>query len=448
MSTIRFAMFSDDYIGHLNPLIGIAQRLIKAGHSVSFFGPGALAHHVLGNGLAYHSMPCLLPRVYSREEMESTGRCSREEGENAVARRTGEILGAVREIRLLHQPDVAVFDSFMLCLLPAFAITGMKCVAVSIAPLLTPDPWVPPYTSGIMPAPGLANNPAISAAWEEQELAFKEYEKYSCEHEKRFGWSNKSLVKTLSSATNFPIANELISRHVPHDLNFKSIPEVVVHAQEFEFPRLMPLAALGAYLGPCTTVESCAAIYIPGTGPLIYCQLGTVGSQQDDGARMCYQKILQIIALKENWRAIVVISNATMLKEMQSQSSLLGTRVLFTHWINQPSALLQADVMISNAGDSSVKEAILAGTPILAIPRHFDQHGVAARVAFHGLGIVSHPYESEHTLEKKISSLICDPTYRKKIDSMRHCFLKYDENRVCERVFESIAEGNLPKFED
>lgn len=422
--------------------------MIKAGHSVEFFGPGALAHYVLRNGFAYHSMRCLLPRVFSREEMESSGKCSREEGENTVARRTGEILEAVREIQLVYQPQAAIFDSFMLCLLPAFAATGMNCVAVSIAPLLTRDPGVPPYTCGIVPTPGLANAHAISDAWEQQEFAFKEYEKYSCEHEKRHGWSNRSLVRALSSATDFPLAVELVSRYVPHDLNFRSIPEVIVHAQEFEFPRSLPLTALGAYLGPCTTMQSGAEIDIPGTGPLIYCQLGTVDSQQDDGALTSYKKILQIMVSKKNWRAIIVISSAKIFNMMQSYSSQLGTRVLFTQWTDQASALEKADVMISNGGDSSVKEAILAGVPILAMPRHFDQHGVAARIVFHGLGMVAYPSESEQSLGEKISSLIFDKIYRKQVDSMRHCFLGYDENKVCEKVFESIVNGNAVKLED
>lgn len=446
--TVRFALFCDDYIGHANPLIGMAQRLSNAGHSVTFFGPGKLAQHVARHGCHYVAMPALLPRVYSREQMDEAGRGSREDGAAMVARRTADIIAAARTIAQLYAPHVAVFDAFMLCLLPAFAMLGMHCVAVSIAPLLTPDPAVPPYTSGLAPPrePGFA--PTVAAAWKKQEADFSAYVEYSAHQERTHGWSNRSLVAALSRASGFPLADELRCRFVPHDLHFRSIPEMVVHAREFDLPRSRPLTDPGAYLGPCTPLAQAHRPARPGPEPLLVCQLGTAATQFDDAVKARYRRILQVIASRRDWRAIVAISSPAFLEEFKAAAARIGDRIVCTPWIDQVRAVAQATVLITNAGDSSVKEAILAGTPMLALPHHFDQHGVAARVAFHGLGIGADLSDSDDLLESKISALMNDRVYAGNLATMRRHFLRYDDHHVCERVLVAIAGGGDVRFSD
>jgi zeaxanthin glucosyltransferase len=48
--------------------------------------------------------------------------------------------------------------------------------------------------------------------------------------------------------------------------------------------------------------------------------------------------------------------------------------------------LKRAPLCITRAGLNTVLEALAQGVPIVAIPIGFDQPGVAARVAYHGVG--------------------------------------------------------------
>lgn len=56
-------------------------------------------------------------------------------------------------------------------------------------------------------------------------------------------------------------------------------------------------------------------------------------------------------------------------------------------YLDQLQLLQGADLLISHCGLNSVKEAILAGVPILGFPIRRDQPGVAARVVRHRLGM-------------------------------------------------------------
>ena len=44
---------------------------------------------------------------------------------------------------------------------------------------------------------------------------------------------------------------------------------------------------------------------------------------------------------------------------------------------------------MTHAGLTSIKESISLGVPMIALPRFYDQRGNAARIVYHGLGLVA-----------------------------------------------------------
>jgi MGT family glycosyltransferase len=75
--------------------------------------------------------------------------------------------------------------------------------------------------------------------------------------------------------------------------------------------------------------------------------------------------------------------------------------------------LKRASLCITHAGLNTVLEALAQGVPIVAIPIAFDQPGVAARVAYHGVGefVEVGDLTAEH-LSDLIQKVQANPSYR------------------------------------
>ena len=71
-----------------------------------------------------------------------------------------------------------------------------------------------------------------------------------------------------------------------------------------------------------------------------------------------------------------------------------------------------------------------------------DQNGNAARVAYHGLGIVGNAQQNDASrVGRHIQTLLTDKAYRSSVERMRECFLTYgQENRAVEFVEDLLRE--------
>ena len=77
--------------------------------------------------------------------------------------------------------------------------------------------------------------------------------------------------------------------------------------------------------------------------------------------------------------------------------------------------LKRAPLCITHAGLNTVLEALAQGVPIVAIPIGFDQPGVAARVAYHGVGeFVEIGELTPERLSRLIRRVRQNPSYRDK----------------------------------
>ena len=77
--------------------------------------------------------------------------------------------------------------------------------------------------------------------------------------------------------------------------------------------------------------------------------------------------------------------------------------------------LKRAPLCITHAGLNTVLEALAQGVPIVAVPIGFDQPGVAARVAYHGVGeFVEIGELTPERLSRLIRRVRQNPSYRDK----------------------------------
>ena len=103
----------------------------------------------------------------------------------------------------------------------------------------------------------------------------------------------------------------------------------------------------------------------------------------------------------------------------------------------------KAAVMINQAGFNSVKECLYFGVPMLTIPMGSDHAGTAARIKYHGLGLIlKHREMSKEDVRNCIRELLSNPLFSIRARQMQEIFRAAEtENKVAELVKSVIAFG-------
>jgi len=182
----------------------------------------------------------------------------------------------------------------------------------------------------------------------------------------------------------------------------------------FDFPRQQLPACFHA-VGPLYTPPMGTAAAAPWPGlrePVVYASLGTLQGQRFSLfmrlARACRQQQLSL-----------VVAHCGGLNARQVHQLELAGAAWVTDFLDQRAALQHAQLFITHAGLNSTLEALECGTPMLAMPIAFDQPGVAARIAWHGVGIRASRFSRQSLLEHHIHTLLTDPRYRLRMSAIQ-----------------------------
>jgi zeaxanthin glucosyltransferase len=151
--------------------------------------------------------------------------------------------------------------------------------------------------------------------------------------------------------------------------------------REFDFP-IPNLPPQFHYAGPLHDNEGREPVPFPWeklTGqPLIYASLGTLVN----GLTNVYGKILQAVSEFPDMQ--VVLSVGKNLNP--SDLGPIPSNTIVVRVAPQLELLKRAALCITHAGLNTALEALAQGVPMVAIPIGYDQPGVAARIAYHGVG--------------------------------------------------------------
>jgi zeaxanthin glucosyltransferase len=145
---------------------------------------------------------------------------------------------------------------------------------------------------------------------------------------------------------------------------------------------------------------------------MIYGSLGTLVN----GLEHVYRKIIAASAMIPGTQLVLSIGNNIRLEDL---GKLPGNAIVVRS-APQLELLKRAHLCITHAGANTVLESLAAGVPMIAIPIGFDQPGMAARVAYHGVGEF---LEEENLTSDKLKALITtimdDPNYKTRAVQMR-----------------------------
>jgi zeaxanthin glucosyltransferase len=151
--------------------------------------------------------------------------------------------------------------------------------------------------------------------------------------------------------------------------------------KEFDFPGI-PWPAQFRYTGPFHDSEGREPIPFPWeklTGePLVYASMGTLVN----GLEHVYKIILKAVGELSDIQVVLSVGPNVNFDDLGT----IPSNVIVVRKAPQLELLKRAALCITHAGLNTALESLSQGVPMVAIPIAYDQPGVAARVAYHGVG--------------------------------------------------------------
>lgn len=180
--------------------------------------------------------------------------------------------------------------------------------------------------------------------------------------------------------------------------------------------------------------------------PLIYCCLGTM-SRRYMNANCFIEAVIDLFKKNPQWN--LILSLGTRGEKIDVAEPARNIRIV--DFVQQLSILKYADIMLTHGGHSTIKECIFSGVPMLVFPCSYDQHGNAARVQYHQIGIKSKLLKktwkqrkfkngnksiTSDDIKPLIEEILCQKSYSENICSLREKITNNEElNTVIQFLF-------------
>ena len=390
---MKFGFVSVPVTGHLNPMTALARKLQSRGDEVVFIG-----------------LPDVEP-IVREANLNFVPFCEKEYPLGSVAKGYAPLaklhgLDVVEHSAREIHPDRC--KSALEHLPEKLAETGVQGLVIDTAHFFVElvamrlgIPYV--HIWNILHLDRSGSSPACLFPWPYE--ATPDALARNVEGLKKFGGL---LAPVLAVAKSYAEKNGL---HIDWNDPTATVSKLAVITQtpkEFDFP-ISNWPPQFHYAGPFHDDEGRAQVDFPWeklTGaPLIYASLGTLVN----GMVHVYRSILEAVGRFPETQVVLSVGKNIDPADLRP----IPSNVIIVSIAPQIELLKRASLCITHAGLNTVLEALAQGVPIVAIPIAFDQPGVAARVAYHGVGefVEVGDLTAEH-LSYLIQRVQANPSYR------------------------------------
>ncbi|GAA3430764.1 glycosyltransferase [Kutzneria kofuensis] len=322
----RFLFVVPPLVGHINPTVGVAARLVAAGHEVGWVGPTAALAPLVGPRAAFHPSNRPLP-------------------EFAVAGRPPQLRGFA-SLKFLWEEFLVPLADGMVSLVDAavdeFAPDAMVVDQQALAGALVAErrgiPWATSATTSAELVQPLAEMPKV-AAWLDNLLAGLRH---------RHG-----------------------SPHAPYDLRFSPYGVLAFSTAEL----VGPVGDGVVFVGPSIADRPDDTPFPALDGrPVVLVSLGTANA---DAGGPFLKAAAEALAGLTDHQGVVV----------DPTGQLSSDDVLVVQRVPQLALLPRCAVVVCHAGHNTVCEALSHGVPLVVAPIRDDQPIVAQQVVDAGAGV-------------------------------------------------------------
>lgn len=295
-------------------------------------------------------------------------------------------------------------------------------------------PGLPPIVEDIIPRQGWKGS-TLGIRWAWQQIKWKRWWMFAKQNFRSAGTDRRSILKKYAKNVGFPL-RYIPENYWPGPFTYHELPLISMTLEEMEFPHnARPHLH---YVGPMIaenrndksvhqqTAQRLQAIYTEQSTTnkaLICCTVSSFKAGDPDFLK----RLITAVAQQQQW--ILIIGLGSKLKA-QALGNLPANVHAFT-WIPQTDVLARAACSINHGGIHTINECIHFQVPMLIYSgKRSDQDGCAARVQYHGLGIMADKDRDDSaSMTKKIQLLLEDQQYRNRIKEMHQHYNAYRKEK-------------------
>jgi UDP:flavonoid glycosyltransferase YjiC (YdhE family) len=423
--------FISGFTSHVYSTLGLARRLRELGHHVEYWGDRAIQRQILTQGFPWYEVG---PTWYCYERILQRGwksalrdpRGTWQRLREARARREGlrqsisDVEASLRRALARCVPDLVLVDPMIATYVPLLRSCGVRCVLLQDKPWPGFDPIVPPPTSSYIPRAARVTRYAVPFLWAAERLrlmlrrlgnaAIGAAGLYS--YPQLAGAVLKHLGKDNSAA------HAKVNRRVSYDFYIEGIEEWILGAPEQDLPRSRALPSTVRYIGAWPDLDRRQlTICLPKLEErsyLIYVAMG-VSMPSWDADIALLRRIIE--GLQSIPRAKLLVSAG----DIRACNALrrLTKHAQISPFLPQLACLTQAHLAVTHGGANTYRECIVTNTPMLVLPRDYDQHGNAARVESLGLGLRgSRRRDTAESITRKALRILEDEGFRHRVGAL------------------------------
>lgn len=408
--------------GHLNPMITLGCELLRRGHRVTVFNLLDAKAKTLASGLEFQALAAdKFPTGLMTEEFREVGKLSG----IAAFKKSIQLLIKNTKIILETAPTAIQNAGIEALLVDQISWEGgtvaerlnLPFITVCNALILHPAPDIPPFFTLW----------SYSTTWQARLRNKLSYQFLS--------WLTRPLREQIFEYRrqwNLPL-------YPPGKGYESSLAQISQEPAEFEFPR-SDLPPHFYFTGPYHNRATRKAIPFPferlNGKPLIYASMGTIQNRLLD--------IFQIIAAAcEEFDVQLVISlggGATpeALQKLPGNPIVVG-------YAPQLELLPKAALVITHAGLNTTLESLSYGVPMVAVPVTNDQPGVAARIAWTGVGeVIPLKQLSISKMRDAIGKVLTDDAYKKRAIALQKAIHHQEGTSRAADIIEQVVSVKTP----
>jgi zeaxanthin glucosyltransferase len=424
---MKIGFISMPLAGHLNPITALARKLQSRGHEIVFIGVPDAGPTVRAAGLNFVS--------YCDEEFPA-----------------GSCAGALAPVARIHGMEAtrwtiggagrALFQAASQHLTRVLAETGVEALVLDtihmyleVVPISLGIPYAHVWAILNIDFSGTTLPSVVSGRYEDSSEARTRY----IEDLKKSDNAFFGLVQPLAEEYAEQAGLKLDWSNPPATVSRHAAAVVSQTLKEFDLPGI-PWALQFHYAGPF--FDDAGRKPIPfrweklDGRPLVYASLGTLVN----GLASIYKTILPAVGRMSEIQIVLAKGNNIQLADLGP----IPSNVIVVDQAPQIELLKCAALCIIHAGLNTALESLAHGVPMVAIPSAYDQFGVAARIAYHGvgefLGVDDLSVDALHAL---IQRVLNTHSYREKAQYFKKIIAQRRGLEVAAEIIERAFEAAL-----
>jgi len=439
--------------GILNASFELVARLQAAGHEVMYTTPKPVGIRVEAQGINYVQLPEIsdfpdddIPnykgslRKVKRWLYKIQHQKARQAKGLDMIRPTG-----FQTLINTFQPDLILLDVELHEYIIAANVTSIPLVLLSQWFSLWRRPGLPYLLHDTIPGEGWSGSQlAIMLSWSKIRMQrwwiFTKKQVFSGRTDRR------SLLLAYARENNFPLSY-IRENNWPGPFTYDILPVLNMTIAELEFPHSPRPNAFYVGMMVKENREEVTGLHFDKNkldnafdyqkeigATLIYGSVSTLKS----GDLSFIKKIIAAVADQQEWMLIIGLGGLID----EDRLGQMPTNVFAFNYVPQLAVLSVAQLSINHGGIHTINECIHYGVPMLVYSgKRSDQNGCAARITYHGLGIMADKDEDEiEDIRKNIQEVLHNPVYRQKTETIKSLNQGYTENRILEKQIEKFLQ--------